>query len=225
MYEKFIKRILDIILSLVLIILLFPIMAIIATFIKKDKGPILFKQDRSGKNNKPFKIYKFRTMSTNNNLYNYKEKDYITDFGRFLRNSSLDELPQLFNILKGEMSFIGPRPWILDYSLYYSPRQLRRLNVRPGLTGLAQCNGRNNITIDEKINYDIEYVSNVTFLNDLKIVFKTIKSIFKKEGAYSDKFTIKNELEELKSQRVSSVGFTRNKYDNVFTIARRDLFK
>lgn len=200
MYKLIFKRLFDIVLSFVLIILLSPLMLVIAIIIKKDKGPVLFKQDRSGKNNVPFKIYKFRTMKTNNNLYDYNTKDSITKFGKYLRDTSLDELPQLFNILKGEMSFIGPRPWILDYSLYYNERQVKRLSVKPGLTGLAQASGRNNISIDEKINYDIEYVDNITFINDIKIVIKTIKAIINKEGSYSDKFTIKNELDELKNK-------------------------
>ena len=216
MYKLIVKRLFDIVLSLILIILLSPVMLVIAIIIKKDKGPVLFKQDRSGKNNVPFKIYKFRTMKTSNNLYDYKTKDAITKFGRVLRDSSLDELPQLFNILKGEMSFIGPRPWILDYSLYYNERQLKRLSVKPGLTGLAQCSGRNNISIDEKINYDIEYVENISFINDIKIVIKTIKSIINKDGAYSDKFTIKNELDELKNKyRFKNITIENNYNMNV----------
>ena len=200
MYKLFIKRFLDIVFSLLLLILFSPIFIIIVFIIRKDGEKAIFTQYRSGKNNVPFKIYKFRTMSIKNDVHDFDKEDVMTEFGKKLKNTSLDELPQLINILKGDMSFIGPRPWILDYSMYFNQEQMRRLSIRPGLTGLAQCKGRNNISIEEKINYDIEYVDNVSFINDMKIVFLTIKSLVKKEGTSSSKFTIKSELDELKKQ-------------------------
>lgn len=200
MYKLFIKRLLDIILSLFLIIIFSPVMLIIALLVRRDGGPAIFIQERSGRYNQPFKIYKFRSMIQNNDVHDFKSEDVITPIGKFLKDTSLDELPQLFNILKGDMSFIGPRPWITDYSNYFTVNQMRRLDVRPGLTGLAQCNGRNNISIMEKINYDLYYVENISLLMDIKIFIKTIKSVFTKNGAVSSKFAIKSELEELMSQ-------------------------
>ena len=200
MYKLFIKRLLDIILSLTLIIIFSPLMLIIALKVRKDGGNAIFIQERSGRYNKPFKIYKFRTMIQDNDVHDFKREDVITPFGKFLKDTSLDELPQLFNILKGDMSFIGPRPWITDYSNFFTVKQMRRLDERPGLTGLAQCNGRNNISIVEKINYDIYYVENISLLLDIKIFIKTIKSVFTKNGAVSSKFAIKSELEELMLQ-------------------------
>lgn len=200
MYKLFIKRILDIIFSMIMLILFAPIMLIIALIVRKDGGKAIFIQERSGKNNIPFNIYKFRTMSPKNDVHNFKQEDIMTNFGRKLKNTSLDELPQLINILKGDMSFIGPRPWITDYSKYFTDEQMKRLSVRPGLTGLAQCSGRNNISIDQKILYDIKYVNNISFINDVKIIFLTIKSVLIKDGATTSKFTIMNELEELKKQ-------------------------
>jgi len=200
MYRLVIKRLVDIILSFLLIIIFLPLMIIIAFKIRKDGGPAIFIQERSGRYNKPFKIYKFRSMIKNNDVHDFKCEDVITPFGKFLKDTSLDELPQLFNILKGDMSFIGPRPWITDYSNYFTVNQMGRLDVRPGLTGLAQCNGRNNISIMEKINYDLYYVENISLIMDIKIFIKTIKSVFTKNGAVSSKFAIKSELEELMMQ-------------------------
>ena len=200
MYKLFLKRLVDIVFSLLLIIIFSPLMLIIAILIRKDGGKAIFIQERSGRYNKPFKIYKFRSMIQNNDVHDFRYEDVITPIGKFLKDTSLDELPQLFNILKGDMSFIGPRPWITDYSNYFTVNQMRRLDVRPGLTGLAQCNGRNNISIMEKINYDLYYVENISLLMDIKVFIKTIKSVFTKNGAVSSKFAIKNELEELMLQ-------------------------
>ena len=200
MYRLFIKRLLDIIFSVIFIILFAPLMLIIAIIIRKDGGNAIFVQKRSGKNNVAFNIYKFRTMQIDNDVHDFNCEDKMTKYGRFLKNTSLDELPQLFNILKGDMSFIGPRPWIVEYSKYFTTKQMKRLSVKPGLTGLAQCHGRNNITINEKINYDVKYVSNVSLIGDIKIIILTIKSMLKKEGSSAGKFVIKNELQELKNQ-------------------------
>ena len=200
MYERFIKRILDLLFSLILVVVLFPIFIIISILIKlEDGGPVFFKQLRSGKKEN-FLMYKFRSMKKNNDVHNLKEKDCVTKIGYFLRKTSLDELPQLFNILRGEMSFVGPRPWITDYAKYFTAEQMKRLDVLPGITGLAQVSGRNDISIIEKINLDIEYVEKINIFLDIKIIFKTFISIFSKKGNNSDKFAIKNELDELKNQ-------------------------
>ena len=204
MYRKVIKKLLDLILALILVILLSPLMIIIAIMIKIDsKGPVIFKQIRSGKNNKNFTLYKFRSMTCNNNLYDTSVEDQVTKIGRILRKTSLDELPQLFNILKGEMSFIGPRPWILDYAKYFTKHQMRRLEVLPGITGLAQCSGRNNIGIIERIDIDVEYVENMSLFLDIYIVLKTIKSVLRKEGFSNSKLAIHEELNILKNQTKS----------------------
>ncbi len=201
MYRKVIKKLLDLILALILVILLSPLMIIISIMIKIDsKGPVIFKQIRSGKNNKNFTLYKFRSMTCNNNLYDTSVEDQVTKIGRILRKTSLDELPQLFNILKGEMSFIGPRPWILDYAKYFTKHQMRRLEVLPGITGLAQCSGRNNLGIIERIDIDVEYVENMSLFLDIYIVLKTIKSVLRKEGFSNSKSAIHEELNILKNQ-------------------------
>lgn len=204
MYRKVIKKLLDLILALILVILLSPLMIIIAIMIKIDsKGPVIFKQIRSGKNNKNFTLYKFRSMTCNNNLYDTSVEDQVTKIGRILRKTSLDELPQLFNILKGEMSFVGPRPWIVDYAKYFTRHQMRRLEVLPGITGLAQCSGRNNLGIIERIDIDVEYVENMSLFLDIYIVLKTIKSVLKKEGFSNSKLAIHEELNILKNQTKS----------------------
>ena len=176
-------------------------MILIAIAIKlESKGPVLFKQQRTGKNGKPFNLYKFRSMAKENDVHNFKEKDKITKVGKFIRKTSLDELPQIFNILKGEMSFIGPRPWIVDYYNNFNAYQKRRVEVLPGITGLAQATGRNNLTIFEKINYDIKYVDNYSFIMDLKVIFLTIKTVFSKTGYEIGKNGIEQELKELQKQ-------------------------
>lgn len=199
MYSK-IKRGLDLVGAIVLILLALPVMIIVGLLIRRDGGPALFIQDRSGKNERIFSLYKFRSMTILNNVRDFRKEDEITAIGKFIRKTSLDELPQLFNILKGDMSFIGPRPWITDYSRYFSDNQKRRLEVLPGITGLAQCSGRNSISIREKIDLDIKYVENMNFMMDMQVFFKTVKSVLTKEGAVSSKFSIKYEIDELKSQ-------------------------
>lgn len=139
-------------------------------------------------------------MVASNNVRDFSKKDEHTKVGNFLRKTSLDELPQLFNIFLGKMSFIGPRPWITDYYENMNKRQKHRVDVTPGLTGLAQVNGRNNITIIKKINYDLEYIDNYGLYQDIKIVFLTIKIVLSKVGSDAGKSTIKNELEDLKLQ-------------------------
>ena len=185
MYKHFFKRILDFIAALLLIILFSPIMLWAAWRIRRELGsPVLFTQARPGLNAKIFKIYKFRTMSDerdeNGNLL--PDELRLKGFGAKLRASSIDELPQLFNVLKGDMSFIGPRPLLVEYLPLYSPRQASRHSVRPGITGLAQVNGRNDISWAAKLEYDALYAEKLSFLLDIKIVFLTIKKVLKKEG-------------------------------------------
>ena len=200
MYIK-VKRIISFILAVLLFILFLPIMVIICIAIRlESKGSSIFKQLRTGKNGKEFYCYKFRSMVKDNDVHDLSKKDQVTKVGRFIRKTSLDELPQLVNIIKGEMTFIGPRPWITDYAKHYTKRQRKRLDVTPGLTGLAQCSGRNNISIKEKIDLDIKYVENLSIKMDLYVLYKTIICVLKNEGYSSDKNTIKDEIEEIKSQ-------------------------
>ena len=180
-----------------------PLMLVIAILIRLDsKGPVLFKQERTGKGGKNFTLYKFITKSDDNDVNDFKKSDQHTRIGKILRKTSLDELPQLFSIAIGKMSFIGPRPWIPDYYENMNEIQKHRCDVRPGLTGLAQAMGRNNITIFDKINYDLEYIRNYSLFQDIKIVFLTIKCVFTGSGADAGKGTIQNELEDLRAQGI-----------------------
>lgn len=189
MYNYCLKRILDILLSGFAIIVLSPIILISwiwLTFANKGAGALFF-QERPGKNGKIFKVVKFKTMTDerdeNGNLL--PDEDRLTNVGKFVRSTSLDELPQLWNILKGEMSFIGPRPLLPEYLPLYSPEQTRRHNVRPGLSGWAQINGRNSISWKQRFEYDVWYVDNISFKLDLKIFFLSIKKAFVREGINS----------------------------------------
>lgn len=185
-----IKRIIDIILSIILLIILLPLTLTISIILYIKYKKVIFKQYRSGLNNKKFIMYKFNTINNNK----------IDNLCKLLRKTGLDELPQLINILKGDMSFIGPRAWVLEYSKYFNKHQLKRLQVLPGITGYAQVNGRYKLTIFEKIEHDIYYVENISFLLDLKILFKTILTLFSKinEGYICD---YKEEVKQLKSQK------------------------
>ena len=178
MYAKYIKRILDLILSLMALIVLMPLMIIIGILVRINLGsPIIFKQKRPGKNEKIFTLYKFRTMTDKRDIDgNLLPDEYrLTKFGKFLRSTSLDELPELINIIKGDMAIVGPRPLLVEYLPYYTEEEKHRHDVRPGLTGLAQVNGRNEISWEEKLKYDTEYIKEISFYSDLKIIFKTIK--------------------------------------------------
>ena len=188
-YERFIKRPLDMICALLTLIIFCWLYALTAILVRIKLGsPVLFKQDRPGKNEKIFRLYKFRTMTEERDANNCLLPDDVrlTKFGRFLRKTSLDELPEAFNILKGDMSVVGPRPLLVKYLPRYNDSQRRRHEVRPGLTGLAQVNGRNTCRWEERFDYDIRYVDKITFIGDIKIVYKTvIKAFIKHEGISS----------------------------------------
>jgi sugar transferase EpsL len=188
LYIKVGKRIFDIFLALFLFIFMSPIFVIVGFLIFIFMGrPIIFKQQRPGFNSKLFTIFKFRTMNNSSDENGVLAQDSVrlTYFGNFLRLWSIDELPELWNILIGKMSFVGPRPLLVEYLALYSSQQSRRHEVKPGLTGWAQVNGRNNISWEHKFNLDIWYVDNVSFTLDLKILLKTITYTFKKEGITS----------------------------------------
>lgn len=188
-YRRLIKRPMDFILSLIAIIVLSPVFLIVAFLVKTKLGsPVLFKQERPGLHGNIFKMYKFRTMTDEKNKNGELLPDSVrlTKFGKFLRSTSLDELPGLFNIFKGDMSIIGPRPLLVQYLPLYNEHQKRRHEVRPGLSGLAQVNGRNAISWEEKFNYDVEYVDSVSFITDWKIILLTIKKVFIREGINSE---------------------------------------
>lgn len=196
------KFIFDRLLAIIGLIILSPLMLVIAIIIKLDsKGPVLFRQIRTGKRGKNFTMYKFRTMVANNDVYDFSKADQHTKFGKFLRKSSLDELPQLISIATGKMSFIGPRPWIPDYYDNMNDIQRNRYAVRPGLTGLAQVMGRNAITIFDKIKYDLEYIKNYSLIQDIKIIFLTIKAVFTAHGADAGKGGIEKDIKDLKTQK------------------------
>src|SRR5690554_514049 len=185
MYRRFIKRPMDIILSLLAIIVLSPLLIIVAILVRVKLGsPVLFKQKRPGLNEDTFTLYKFRTMTDEKNengelLPNHMR---LTKFGKILRVTSLDELPELFNILRGDMSIIGPRPLLIEYLPLYNDKQKHRHDVRPGLSGLAQINGRNAISWEEKFDYDLKYIENISFWLDLKLIIRTCLKVFKREG-------------------------------------------
>ena len=198
---KYFKRICDIIVSICILIVMAIPMAIIAFLIwKEDKESPIFVQDRMGRGLKPFKMYKFRSMTNNRTALDGKmtHEQMVTNVGKFIRKTSLDELPQLFNVIKGEMSLIGPRPWILNYYEWMTPIQKRRVNVRPGVTGLAQVRGRNGISVQRKLEYDLEYVNHFGPKYDLKILFESIKVVLTKKDSEITESGINEELHELK---------------------------
>lgn len=188
MYRKYLKRPLDFILSLLALIVLSPIMAVTAVLVRIKLGsPVLFKQDRPGLHEKIFTMYKFRTMTDQRDENGKLLPDYarLTKFGKFLRSTSLDELPELFNILRGDMSIIGPRPLLVDYLPLYNEQQKHRHDVRPGLSGLAQINGRNAIGWEKRFAYDVEYTEELSFLLDVKIICTTLFQVFQRKGINS----------------------------------------
>ncbi|GAE88917.1 sugar transferase [Acetivibrio straminisolvens] len=206
-YKKYLKRPIDFILSLAAIIIFSPLILIVALMVRINLGsPVIFKQERPGLNERIFTLYKFRTMTDKRDDKGELLPDSrrLTRFGKFLRSTSLDELPELFNILRGDMSIVGPRPLLVEYLPYYTEEERLRHTVRPGLTGLAQVNGRNNLEWDIRLGLDVEYVKNVTFGLDISIIVKTIIKVFKREGvAVVDQTPLK----DLHVER-------SNKYDN-----------
>ena len=204
------KRLIDLSLAIVLLIIFIIPMLIIAICIKlEDGGPVIYKSKRMGKDLKEFDTYKFRSMKTKRKELHstLSHEQMVTKVGKVIRKTSLDELPQLFNILKGEMSFIGPRPWIPEYYVWFDDDQKRRVDVLPGISGLAQVKGRNGINIFKKIDYDLQYVDNISFKQDLKLVFETIATVFSKSNAEITENGIKEEIRELQESReMSKVG-------------------
>ena len=188
-YKRFLKRPMDFALSLIAIIVLSPVFFIVAILVRKKLGsPVLFKQERPGLNEKIFSMYKFRSMTDEKDSSGNLLPDHVrlTKFGKFLRSTSLDELPGLLNILKGDMSIIGPRPLLVQYLPLYNEFQKQRHHVRPGLSGLAQINGRNAISWEDKFKLDVKYVNQINFIGDWKIIFLTLKKVFVREGISSD---------------------------------------
>ncbi len=189
MYQKYFKRIFDIVCALIAMIVFSWLYAVIAILVRIKLGsPVIFKQKRPGLNEKIFTLYKFRTMTDekNENGELLPDEVRLTRFGKLLRATSLDELPELFNILKGDMSIVGPRPLLMQYLSLYNEHQKRRHEVKPGLTGLAQINGRNAISWEDKFDFDVQYVDSVGFLNDCVIITLTLKKVFMREGIHSE---------------------------------------
>lgn len=189
-YARYSKRFFDVVLSLLALVIVSPVMAVTAVLVKIKLGsPILFCQERPGKEEKIFKMYKFRTMTEKRDQEAklLPDKERLTEFGRKLRSSSLDELPELINIIKGEMSIVGPRPLLVEYLPLYNQEQRKRHEVRPGLTGLAQVNGRNAITWEEKFQYDLRYIEIMSIRADIAIIWQTIKKVWKREGIHAEK--------------------------------------
>lgn len=187
-YEKYVKLPQDVFLAFIALVVLSPIILIVAIIVRIKLGtPVIFKQERAGKNGVAFFMYKFRSMSDakdeNGNLLSDEQR--LGNFGKILRSTSLDELPSLWNVVCGKTSLVGPRALYIKYVSRYTKEQARRLEVRPGITGLAQINGRNAISWEKRFEYDVQYVDNITFLGDLKIMFKTVSKVFKREGITS----------------------------------------
>jgi lipopolysaccharide/colanic/teichoic acid biosynthesis glycosyltransferase len=205
-YEKYIKRPQDCVCALLALIVLSPIMLIVAILVKVKLGsPIIFTQNRPGLYGKIFKLYKFRTMSDtkdkNGNLLSDEER--LGHFGKVLRSTSLDELPELINIIRGDCAVVGPRPLLVRYLDRYDEHQARRHEVRPGLTGLAQVNGRNAVSWEEKFDYDVQYVDNITFLGDWKIIFKTVSAVLKRDGISSETSATMEEFMGIEAEGVN----------------------
>lgn len=185
MYRIFFKRTLDIVLSVIFLIFFWWLYIVLYFLVKKNLGsPVFFSQDRPGKDEKIFKMYKFRSMlnSTDSKGKLLSDVERLTKFSKLLRATSLDEIPEIWNVLKGEMSFVGPRPLLVQYLERYNSEQKKRHNVRPGITGWAQVNGRNAISWEQKFKLDVEYVEKYSFLMDMKILFLTVKKVFVREG-------------------------------------------
>ena len=188
-YEKYIKVPQDVCIALVALVVLSPIMLAVAILIRTKLGsPIIFKQERAGKDGKPYYMYKFRSMSDERDEYGelLPDEQRLGKFGKVLRATSLDELPSLWNVIRCDTALVGPRSLLMKYNDRYNEQQIRRLEVRPGITGLAQINGRNAISWEKRFEYDVQYVDNITFIGDWKIMFKTVGKVFKREGITSE---------------------------------------
>lgn len=197
MYRKYIKRFLDIVLSACALIMLSPVLLVIAILVRVNLGnPVIFCQDRPGKNEKIFKLFKFRSMTDKRDKYGQllPDSDRLTSFGRKLRATSLDELPELWNILKGDMSIVGPRPQLVRDMVFMTPNQRRRHTVRPGLTGWAQVNGRNILLWEDRLRYDLEYIARISFREDVKIVFLTVGCLFRHDDVATEGMVTSEDL-------------------------------
>ena len=202
-YEKYIKRLLDIVLSGAALVILSPLLLITAALVRIKLGsPVIFMQERPGKDEKVFKLHKFRSMTDardeNGNLL--PDKDRLTGFGKKLRSLSIDELPELWDIFRGKMSFVGPRPLLVKYLPYYTDEERHRHDVRPGLTGLAQVNGRNDLNWEQKFKYDLEYVQHISFCEDIKIMFSTVGKVLHKSGVQVDTRSGEGNLARIRSR-------------------------
>ncbi len=223
MYEKCFKRLLDLILSLLAFIILLPFMTILYVLVRVKLGkPVIFKQQRPGLKEKIFTLYKFRTMTEqkDENGVLLPDSERLTKFGRFLRSTSLDELPELVNIIKGDMAIVGPRPQLIKDMVFMTTEQRKRHNVRQGLTGLAQINGRNNIDWGEKINYDLKYMEKITFVGDLKIILKTIKKVLKKENINTEGM---DTAEDLCDYLLRKGTITQKEYENAINKEMKEI--
>ena len=220
-YAGCIKRELDVLLSAAALVIFSPVMAVVAFQVRRRLGsPVLFTQLRPGKGERIFKMYKFRTMTDERDGEGNLLRDEVrlTEFGKFLRDSSLDELPELFNILKGDMSIVGPRPQLVRDMVFMTREQRRRHRVAQGLTGLAQVNGRNNISWEEKLSYDQKYVKRITFLGDLRILLRTVGNVWKKEDINTDGMAT---AEDLGDYLLRTGQVDRETYDRKQRIAER----
>ena len=216
MYKKYIKRFLDILLSLSVLILFSPLLLLTAILVRIKLGaPVLFSQERPGYRGKIFRIYKFRSMSDKRNAEGelLPDEERLTSFGKLLRASSLDELPEMFNILRGEMSLIGPRPLLPKYLPWYTKEEMRRHEVLPGLTGLAQVNGRNALNWEERFRLDVSYVDHLSFLLDCKILLLTVKKVFTREGVLSGDAQTTIDLDEYRKEQLHECSHSQCGYE------------
>ena len=209
MYAKYMKRLLDILLSLTILIVLSPLLLVLCILVRSKLGsPIFFKQERPGLHEKIFTMYKLRTMTDKRDAEGnlLPDKDRLTKFGKLLRATSLDELPEFFNILKGDMSFIGPRPLLVSYLPYYTETEALRHTVRPGLTGLAQVSGRNFLDWDRRLAKDVEYVKGLSFQMDLKVLFLTVKVVFDRSDVAEDTSQAEGNFAKIRQERLDRTG-------------------